>query len=81
MGWIKNFDPGHVNFFLLRPTRVYQLWFGFGKFLLKVPKILIFTIWIKKYPGQRRVGLLFSVGLKYARVGSGQGPYLVGSWV
>jgi len=26
---------------------------------------------IKKYPGQRRVNLLFTVGQKYARVGSG----------
>jgi len=31
---------------------------------------------VKKYPGQRWVVLLFTVGQKYARVGSGQGPSL-----
>jgi len=32
---------------------------------------------VKKYLGQSRVGLLFTVGQKYVRVGSGLGPSLV----
>jgi len=32
---------------------------------------------VKKYHGQRWVGLLFTVGQKYARVGSGLGPSLL----
>jgi len=31
---------------------------------------------VQKYPGQRRVGLLFTAGQKYDRVVSGQGPSL-----
>jgi len=67
------------NFFArVRLGRVSNLWFGFGigKFTLKyqifqfyalwVPK-KIFLGWVKKYPGQRRVGLFFTSG----RVGSG----------
>jgi len=29
------------------------------------------SAWVKKYPGQSRVGLLFTAGGKYVRVGSG----------
>jgi len=32
--------------------------------------------WVKKYPSQRGVSLLFVAGQKYARVGSDQGPSL-----
>jgi len=57
---------------------VSHLWFGsgFGKFPLKIPNFLIFTLRVKKislgrvkkYLGQRRVGLLFTAGQKYAWV-------------
>jgi len=61
---------------------VSHLWFGFefGKLPLKIPAFFNFFPfgskkislgWVKKYPGQRRVGLLFAVGQKYPRVGSG----------
>jgi len=57
----------------------------FGKFLLKMSNFSIFFPsgkkimlgQVKKYPGQRRVGLLFTAGQKYAQVRSGQGPSLV----
>jgi len=39
----------------------------------------IFSGWVKRYPGQGKVGLLFTTGQKQARVGSGQGPSLVSS--
>jgi len=50
--------------------------FGFGKFLLKLSNFAIFSLmikkissgWVKKYPGQRRVGLLFTAGQKYGWV-------------
>jgi len=32
---------------------------------------------VKKYPGQRQVDLLFTVGQRYAQVGLDQGPSLV----
>jgi len=37
---------------------VSHLWFGceFGKFPLKMSNFSIFSLWVKKYPGQRRVG-------------------------
>jgi len=34
----------------------------------------ISSSWVKKYPGQRWVGLLSTAGQKYARVRLGQGP-------
>jgi len=37
----------------------------------------ISSVRVRKYPGRRRVGLLFTAVQKYARVGSGQGPFLV----
>jgi len=52
----------------------------FGKFPLKISnfsialpsgKKKIFSGWGKKHPGQRRVGLLFTEGQKYALVESG----------
>jgi len=58
------------------------LWFGFGKFPLKLPNFSIFSPRgqkshrIKKHLGQRRVGILFTAGQKYARVGSG----LISNW-
>jgi len=54
--------------------------FGIGKFPLKIPKFSIFcpsgqkkisSVWVKKNPGQSWVGLTFTAGSKYARVGSG----------
>jgi len=55
------------------------VWFGFGKFPLKILNFSIFALRVKKissarvkkYLCQRQVGLLFTVGQKYARVGSG----------
>jgi len=65
IGWVSHFLFG----------------FGFGKFplKLKMSKFSIFSLrfkkislgWVKKYPGQRQVGLLFTASQKYARVGSG----------
>jgi len=56
-----------------------------GKFPLKNPNFSIFSLgvkkissgWVKKYPNQRRVGILFTAGQKYTVVGSGQGPSLI----
>jgi len=66
---------GLDQFLLLGLGRVNDIWFGFEKFPLKIPNFTIFPLWIKnnhtgseKYPGQRKVGILFSVGQKYARV-------------
>jgi len=63
---------------------VSHLWFGFGKNSPKTTKFFNFFPFkkispgqIKKYLGQRWVGLLFTGGQKYARVGSGQGPSLL----
>jgi len=56
------FDPDQVNFLLLAVCRVSHLLFGSRK---------ISSGQVKKYPGQRWVGLLFIVGQEYARVGSG----------
>jgi len=61
--------------------RVSHLWFGFNwvrKISPKTSKISIFSLGVKKvssgqvkkYPGQRQVGLLFIAGQKKARVGS-----------
>jgi len=73
----KIFDPGWVNY----------LWFGFGygKFPLKNTNISIFSLLVKKIPldrvkkylGQRWVGLLFTAGQEYVRVGLDQGPSLL----
>jgi len=60
--------------------QVSHLWFGFGRFPLKISNISIFfpldqknsSDWVKKYPGHRQVSLLFSVGQKYTWVGSGR---------
>jgi len=79
---MMGFDPesGRVNFLLLLSSQVSHLWFGFGKFPLKISNFSIFSTsgqnkissgWVKKYPCQRRVCLLFSAGQKYAWVGSG----------
>jgi len=53
--------------------------FEFGKFHIKIKKISFFALQVKKislggvkkYPGQRQVGLLFTKGPKYARAKSG----------
>jgi len=60
----KFFDPGWIS----------RLQFGFGKFPLKIPnyfplgQIKISSGRVKKYPGQRWVGLLFTSSQKYLRV-------------
>jgi len=61
-----------------------HLWFGpgFWKINPKNPKFFpldknLSSDWVKKYPGQRRVGLLFTAGQTYAHVGSGQCPSLL----
>jgi len=45
----------------------------FQFFLLRIKKSL--RVRSKKYPDQRRVSLLFTVGQKYPRVRLGQGPF------
>jgi len=58
--------------------RVTHLWIGFGKLPLKIPNFSIFlpsgqkisSGQFKKYPGQKRVSLLFTAGQKYAWIGS-----------
>jgi len=63
MGPDQNFfDPGWV------PSMV---WVWIWKISPKNVKFFIFFLRVKKYRGQRRVGLLFTAGQKYARVGSG----------
>jgi len=57
---------------------VSHLWFGSGfeKFPLKIPNFSIFSplghkissVWVKNYPVQRWVSLLFTAGQKYAQV-------------
>jgi len=41
-------------------------------------QIFSLRVWVKKYPGQRTVGLLFTVGQNHARVGLGQAPLVMG---
>jgi len=64
-----------------------HFWFGSGfgnEFLLKISNFSFFSLGIKKissgqvkkYLGQRRAGLLFTAGQKYAPVRSGQGSSL-----
>jgi len=56
-----------------------HLWFGFGKFPLKMSNFQFFSLrlkkisldWVKKQTGQKQVGPLFTAAQKYARVGSG----------
>jgi len=63
-----------INFLWLGSGRVSHLWFGFGKFPLTTSNFPIFFSSDQKNlfgPGQRAVGPLFTVGQKYARVGSG----------
>jgi len=64
----KFFDPGQVNFLLLRSGRISHLWFGsgFGKFPLKIP---IFSF--SPLDQKNLFGFLFTVGQKYALVVSG----------
>jgi len=61
-------------------SRVRHLWFvfGYGKFPLKIPNFPIFfpsdKKWLrvesKKYTGQKLIGLFFTAGQRYARVGA-----------
>jgi len=59
--------------------RVSHLWFGFGNFPLKIQNFQFFALWVKKisvgrvkkYLDQSQVGLLFTAGKRYARVGQG----------
>jgi len=72
--------PGQ-KFFWPRSGRVRHLWIGFlfGKFPKKCQIFQFFSLRVKKissgrnkkYPCQGQVGLLFTAGQKYARVGSG----------
>jgi len=67
--------------------RVSHSWFGFEleKFPLKMSNFSIFSLrvkkissgWVYKYPGQRRVSLLFTAGQKYSWVGSGP----ISNWI
>jgi len=74
---------GRGQIFVAQVGSASHLWFGLGKFHLKIPNFIIFCHLgqrksyrsrIKKYHGQSRVGLLFTADQKYARVWSGQGP-------
>jgi len=63
-------------------------WFGFGKFPLEITNFSIFSLrfkkissgQVKKYLGQKWVGLLFTAGQKYARIGLGPFFSLGLSW-
>jgi len=85
----KNFEPGRVNFCC--SGQVSHVWFGsrFGKFPPKNPKFFNFfplrikkisSVRVKKYPGQRRVALLFTIGQKYTLVGLGRVRAHLYSW-
>jgi len=49
------------------------VWFWVWKISPKNPKFFNFFVRVKKYPDQRRAGLLFTAGQKNAQVGLGQG--------
>jgi len=76
---------GLGQFLLFRSGRFSHFWFefGFGKFPLKIPNFSILLFGsknislgrVKRYPGQRRVSLLFTASQRYM-LGSGQGPSL-----
>jgi len=68
---LKIFDPGLGQFFVarVRSGQPFKVWVW--KISPKNVKFFIFSLQIKKYPGQRRVSLLFTAGQKLARVGSG----------
>jgi len=78
--WELVMGPGQ-NFLILGLGWVWSATYESGNFPPKttIPsrskKILSGRV--KKYPGQGRVGPLFTVGQKYAWVGSGQGPSLL----
>jgi len=70
----KIFQSGQVKFMFLGSGRVSNFLFGFGKFPLKIPRFSICFLLGQKNlieSGQSQVGLLFTAGQKYARVGSG----------
>jgi len=60
-------------------SAIFALGFGFENYPLKSQIFQFVPIWVKKissgwvkkYPDQRRVGLFFTAGKKYAWVGSG----------
>jgi len=69
----KNFDPGWVGSIFCGSGRVRSGGFEFEKFVLKMSNFSIFCTsgqkkislgQVRKYPGQRRDGLLFTVGQK-----------------
>jgi len=62
---IFGLDLALENFIL--KSKIFQF------FALQVKKIS--SSWVKKYPGQTRVGLLFTAGQKYAWVGLGPIPH------
>jgi len=78
---LKIFDSCQVG-----SGQFFNIWVGLGleNFHPKPPIFQFFPfeskkislVWVKKYPGQGQVGLLFTAGQKYARVRSGQGPFL-----
>jgi len=77
--WSKIFDSGRVGSTFCCSGRVSHIWFEFGKFLLRIPRIPNFSNankkislgQFKKYLCQRPVCLLFSAGQKYTQVRSG----------
>jgi len=76
MGPGQNFDRGRVRLGQFFVAQVGSAIYGLGleNSPLKMLNFPVFSGWVKKYLGQRRVGLLFTTGQKYGRVGSGQGP-------
>jgi len=79
----KNFDPGWVKFWLLR-SAIFVLGLVLENFPLKSQIFQFFALRVKKnliesgqeLPGSKQGRFLIYCGLKYAWVGSGQGPSL-----
>jgi len=81
----KTFDPGQVGSIFCGSSRSGSAIYGLGlkNFPSKCQIFQFFSLLVKKIssgrvkkcPGQRRVGLLFTAGQKLAR--SGQGPSLI----
>jgi len=80
------FVMGPGQFFVARAGSAVFGWGLVWKINYKIPEFFYFSPsdpkkispgWVKNYPGQRPVGLLFTPGQKYSWVRSGQGPSLV----
>jgi len=64
--------PGQKNLTWVRSGQNFVARVGFGKFSIFSLRVKKMSLgWVKKYPGQSRVGLLFTAGQKYVWVWSG----------